>query len=165
MLAFGLVGITGWGAFVFYATNQERLSSSVVRQILQNLRDSDIVRDSLGEAVRPEPAWYLNGDPWIEGAVSCIELNRSCFAILSIYLLQTNMLQGNVDISFRVKGSKGAGKLYFTSIRKEKGRPFTVCELSSHLNNLLLKEHMSVRYKIICDDGTTINLPVGLSKQ
>lgn len=104
-----------------------------MRQILQNLRDSDIVRESLGEAVRPEPAWYLNGDPWIEGAVSCVELKKVLFPNSEHLFLQTNMLQGNVDISFRVKGSKGAGKLYFTSIRKEKGQPFTVCELSSRI--------------------------------
>jgi hypothetical protein len=53
------------------------------------------------------------------------------------------MLQGNVDISFRVKGSRGervdasfslpvltllagAGTLYFTSVRKAKGEPFTI---------------------------------------
>lgn len=41
------------------------------------------------------------------------------------------MLQGTVDISMRVKGSKGAGTLYFTSIRKEKGQPFTICMLFS----------------------------------
>ena len=56
------------------------------------------------------------------------------------------MLQGNVDLSFRVKGHKGqrsndvhtphptrltrfffsgAGTLYYTSIRKAKGEPFT----------------------------------------
>ena len=38
------------------------------------------------------------------------------------------MLQGSVDISMRVKGSKGAGTLYFTSIRREKGQNFEICE-------------------------------------
>ncbi|KAH8117320.1 cytochrome oxidase complex assembly protein 1-domain-containing protein [Phellopilus nigrolimitatus] len=128
LLAFGFVGVAGWGAFIKYTTNQERLASSVVRQILQNLRESDLVRETLGEGVRPEPTWYLNGDPWIDGTI--------------------NMLQGNVDITLRVKGSKGAGTLYFTSIRKEKGQPFTL-----------------IRFKIICDSGTVIHLPIGLSKQ
>jgi len=94
----------------------------VVRQILVNLRESDDVLEALGSGVRPEPAWYLNGDPWIDGAI--------------------NMMQGNVDISFRVKGSKGAGTLYFTSIRRDKGQTFTI-----------------LRFKIICDNGTVINLP------
>lgn len=54
-------------------------------------------------------------------------------------------MQGNVDLSFRIKGHKGreftqnvlcrvdhihdniaAGTLYFTSIRKAKGEPFTI---------------------------------------
>ncbi|THU91711.1 hypothetical protein K435DRAFT_726936 [Dendrothele bispora CBS 962.96] len=35
-------------------------------------------------------------------------------------------MQRNVDVSFRIKGSKGAGTLYFTSIRREKGSPFTI---------------------------------------
>ena len=81
-------------------------------------------------------------------------------------LFQTNMLQGNVDVSFRVKGSKGAGTLYFTSIRKEKGQPFTVCESTEAIILHIISDRLStVRYKIICDDGTTVNLPVGLSKQ
>jgi len=122
LVALGLAGIAGWGVFLLYATNQERLSSSVVRQILINLRQSDLVLGALGDSARPEPAWYLNGDPWIDGSI--------------------NTLQGNIDISFRVKGSKGAGTLYFTSIRREKGQPFTI-----------------LRFKIICDDGKIINLP------
>lgn len=69
LAAFGLAGIAAWGAFILYATNQERLSSSVVRQILVNLRESEAVVDALGEGIRPEPAWYLNGDPWISGSV------------------------------------------------------------------------------------------------
>ena len=36
------------------------------------------------------------------------------------------MLQGTVDFSLRVKGSQGAGTLYFTSIRREKGHPFEI---------------------------------------
>ncbi|EJD05808.1 DUF1783-domain-containing protein, partial [Fomitiporia mediterranea MF3/22] len=121
LAAFGIVGVAGWGAFLAYSTNQERLSSSVVRQILLNLRESPLVREALGEGVRPEPTWYLNGDPWINGSI--------------------NMLQGNVDISMRVKGSKGAGTLYFTSIRREKGQSFEI-----------------LRFKIICDNKTVINL-------
>jgi cytochrome c oxidase assembly factor 1 len=69
LLAFGLAGVAAWGGFIAYATNQERLSSSVVRQILVNLRDSPLVVEALGEGIRPEPAWYLNGDPWINGSV------------------------------------------------------------------------------------------------
>jgi hypothetical protein len=63
--------------------------------------------------------------------------------ILMAALLQINLPQGNVDLSFRLKGhrgecrllfmwfdmsiytSSGSGTVYFTSIRKTKGEPFT----------------------------------------
>jgi len=105
-----------------YAANQERLSSSAMRRVLGELRESADVRAVLGDAVRPEAAWYLNGSPWVHGSVK--------------------MLQGNIDISFRVKGHKGAGTVYFTSIRKARGEPFT-----------------TLRFKIIADDGTIVLMP------
>ena len=67
-----MAGLAAWGTFLAYTTNQERLSSSVVRQILVNLREDDSVVNALGDSIRPEPAWYLNGDPWIDGAVRCL---------------------------------------------------------------------------------------------
>ncbi len=79
-----------WAAFLAYAANQERLSSSATRRVLSGLRESEDVRTVLGDAVRPEPTWYLNGSPWVSGSVK--------------------MLQGNIDISFRVKGHKGTCK-------------------------------------------------------
>ncbi|THU91716.1 hypothetical protein K435DRAFT_615142, partial [Dendrothele bispora CBS 962.96] len=66
-----------------------------------------------------EPEWWLNG---IRGSRVTI-----------------STMQGNVDVSFRIKGIKdafflvfprdkeNAGALYFTSIRREKGLPFTIC--------------------------------------
>ena len=50
--------------------NQERLSSSVVRQIMRTVKDNGELKEILGEAIRPQPEWWLNGDPWIEGSVS-----------------------------------------------------------------------------------------------
>ncbi|TFY61358.1 hypothetical protein EVG20_g7088 [Dentipellis fragilis] len=120
---FGTAGVAVWASFFMYATNQERLSSSVTRHVLTTIRESDAVREVLGDAVRFEPAWYLNGDPWVSGSV--------------------NMLQGHVDISFRVKGHKQGGTLYFTSLRKAKGEPFTI-----------------LRFKIIADDGTIVKVPL-----
>jgi hypothetical protein len=40
-----------------------------MRRVLSELRDSADVRAVLGDAVRPEPAWYLNGSPWVHGSV------------------------------------------------------------------------------------------------
>jgi len=115
-------GVGVWAAFLAYAANQQRLSSSAMRRVLSELRESEDVRAVLGDAVRPEPTWYLNGSPWVAGSVK--------------------MLQGNIDISFRVKGHKGAGTVYFTSIRRERGGPFT-----------------TLRFKIIADDGTVVLIP------
>jgi len=122
ILVLSIAGVGSWVAFIAWSQNQEKLSSSVVRQIMATVRESREIQDLLGEAIRPEPVWWLNGDPWVSGA---------------IYLMQ-----GNVDLSFRVKGHKRAGTLYFTSIRKAKGEPFTI-----------------LRFKVIADDGTVVDVP------
>jgi len=101
--------------------NQERLSSSIVRQILQTAREDKALHAALGDAIRFEPTWYLNGDPWISGSI--------------------NLPQGNVDVSFRLKGHQGSGTLYFTSIRKAKGEAF-----------------IPLRFRVITDDGRVINI-------
>lgn len=62
--------------------NQERLSSSVVRQILQTAREDKALQVVLGDAIRFEPTWYLNGDPWISGSV------RVSFSLLVSILMQ-----------------------------------------------------------------------------
>ncbi|KAI6005604.1 cytochrome oxidase complex assembly protein 1-domain-containing protein [Pisolithus albus] len=121
VLALATVGVTGWAAFLLFVTNQEKLASSVVKQILQTVREHDGLKDVLGDAIRPEPTWYLNGDPWISGSV--------------------NLPAGHVDLSFRLKGHRGSGTLYFTSIRKGKGEPFT-----------------PLRFRVISDDGRIINV-------
>ena len=40
-----------------------------MRRVLGELRESEDVRAALGDAVRPEPKWYLNGSPWVYGSV------------------------------------------------------------------------------------------------
>lgn len=69
LLAFATVGISAWGLFLAWSENQERLSSSVMRQVMDIVRDSPELKEVLGEAIRPEPVWWLNGDPWITGSV------------------------------------------------------------------------------------------------
>lgn len=39
---------------------------------------------------------------------------------------QVNMMQGKVDVSFKIQGSKGTATAYFTSIRRSSHRPFEV---------------------------------------
>ncbi|KAI0050868.1 hypothetical protein FA95DRAFT_1486558 [Auriscalpium vulgare] len=121
LAALSLAGVSVWATFLMYSANQERLASSVMRNIMATVKEDPQVRDLLGEAVRPEPAWYLSGDPWVAGTI--------------------RMHQGNIDLSFRVKGHKDAGTLYFTSIRRSKGEPFK-----------------NLRFKIIADSGSEIHL-------
>ncbi|KAK7444075.1 cytochrome oxidase assembly protein 1 [Stygiomarasmius scandens] len=121
LLAFSIAGLAGWGIFLTYVTNQEKISSSVLKSIMRAVRNDEKLREVLGEAIRPQPEWWLNGDPRIKGTIST--------------------MQGNVDVSFRIKGSKGAGTLYFTSIRREKGLPFTI-----------------LRFKVIADDGQVVEI-------
>jgi cytochrome c oxidase assembly factor 1 len=65
-----VAGLTGWAAFLTYVTNREKISSSVVRQIMRSVRDDPQLKEVLGEAIRPQPEWWLNGDPRINGGVS-----------------------------------------------------------------------------------------------
>ena len=70
------MGLTGWAAFMTFATNQEKLSSSVFRSIVRALRADPQLREVLGEAIRPQPEWYLNGDPHVKGKVCLGEYLR-----------------------------------------------------------------------------------------
>jgi cytochrome c oxidase assembly factor 1 len=82
ILAFATVGVAGWAGFLLYATNQEKLSSSVVRQIMRAVQQDNNLKALLGDAISPEPAWYLNGDPWISGQVRVSSVIR-CFELES----------------------------------------------------------------------------------
>jgi cytochrome c oxidase assembly factor 1 len=42
--AFVALGIVGWAAFLLVATNQEKLSSSVVRQVLRTVKDDKEIK-------------------------------------------------------------------------------------------------------------------------
>jgi len=120
-IGLGVLGLSAWGAFLLYAMNQERLSSSVVQQLISRLKLEPRLTPVLGQSIRFEPQWWALGAPYISGAV--------------------NLLQGNVDVSFRIQGSQGRGTVYFTSIRQTKGALFTI-----------------LRFKVICDDGTVISV-------
>ncbi|KAJ7630511.1 cytochrome oxidase complex assembly protein 1-domain-containing protein, partial [Roridomyces roridus] len=100
MLGLAVVVVTGWAAFLTYVTNETKVTSSVVKQILQ---------------------WWLNGYPVIHG--------------------QINQLQGNIDLSFRIKGALGSGTVYFTSVRKAKGMPYEI-----------------LRFRVILDDGRIVEV-------
>ncbi|KAG8998856.1 hypothetical protein FRB95_014522 [Tulasnella sp. JGI-2019a] len=112
-----------WAGFLLYTTNQERLATSVIRQCILKLKRTQNLEliESLGQPIVLEPVWWMLNEPWVTG--------------------QINMPRGHIDVSIRITGSKGAGTLYFTSVRREKGAPFS-----------------TLRFKVITDDGKTIHL-------
>lgn len=64
-----MLGLGGWAAFMTYITNREMITSSVVRQIMRSVREDTNLREALGEVIRPQPEWWLNGDPKMNGRV------------------------------------------------------------------------------------------------
>jgi len=76
VLAAVALGIAGWGVFMTIVTNQEKISSSVVKQIMRSVREDPQLKEELGEAIRPQPEWWLNGDPKIHGRVSNLTFIR-----------------------------------------------------------------------------------------
>ncbi|KAJ7456592.1 cytochrome oxidase complex assembly protein 1-domain-containing protein [Mycena latifolia] len=121
VLGITAVVLTGWAAFLTYVTNETKVTSSVVKQILRTIKADPQLAETLGLAIRPQPEWWLNGYPIIHG--------------------QINQLQGNIDVSFRIKGSMGSGTVYFTSVRKAKGIPYEI-----------------LRFRVILDDGRVVEV-------
>ena len=73
--------------------NYEKSSSSIVSATLYALRTSEEGRRELGDNI-----YFRDKFPWVWGKI--------------------HQLQGNVDISFAVKGTKGSGMMRFRSIRR-----------------------------------------------
>jgi len=128
-IGIGALGLAAWGGFVLYATNLERASAAVTRQVLATVQRHPQIKELIGERVQIEESPWLSwtsgfggkGAGWVSGSV--------------------NLPAGHVDISFRVRGPTGAGTVYFTSVRKDKGIPFTI-----------------LRFKVIPDKGPEISL-------
>jgi hypothetical protein len=76
------------------------------------------LHENIGLFIRPEPAWWLNGDPHIEGNIM--------------------MLQGHVDLCMRIRGSNGMS--FFRFLNGFHGTdPYTSSR--SRLRNTLLYIH------------------------
>lgn len=69
LLLAGTLGVSAWVLFFQYTSNTERMHSSIVQRIMTILRGDPSVREVLGDAIRFEPTWWLNGDPWVSGSV------------------------------------------------------------------------------------------------
>ncbi|KAJ7814127.1 cytochrome oxidase assembly protein 1, partial [Mycena olivaceomarginata] len=121
-IGIGVVVLTSWAAFLTYVTNETKVTSSVVKQILRSIKADPQLLETLGLAIRPQPEWWLNG-------------------ISDYSRAGINQLQGNIDVSFRIKGALGSGTVYFTSVRKAKGIPYEI-----------------LRFRVIHDDGRVVEV-------
>lgn len=106
-----------WTLFILHTTNAERANSTIVRSLLFTLRNSPLARSALGDNVKGEKGLVVD-EVWVDGSI--------------------NVMQGAVDVAFRVKGSRAAGKVYFTSVRRSKGARFEIraspCSLRSSIS-------------------------------
>ena len=80
-------------ASVLAIFNYQKQSSSVVSSTLYALRTNPQAREILGDEI-----YFAHQIPWISGEI--------------------NQLHGRIDISFRVKGTKGRGLMRFKSVRE-----------------------------------------------
>lgn len=85
--------------------NYQKSSSSVVSSTMYSLRTSPKAREYLGDEV-----YFASKMPWIWG--------------------EMNQLQGKIDISFEVKGTKAQGTMRFTSRRETRRGAFETSEWS-----------------------------------
>jgi len=115
-----LVIASVWAGFIAFSTNAEKANSSIVKAVLFELRSRPAVVEALGPSITPEKD-DLFGQLWVTG--------------------QINLMQGSVDVAFRVSGSERSGKVYFTSVRRERGSEFEI-----------------LRWKLIRDDGMVLDL-------
>ncbi|RMZ84286.1 hypothetical protein DV738_g731, partial [Chaetothyriales sp. CBS 135597] len=85
--------------------NYQKSTSPTVESILYALRTNSTVREVLGDEI-----YFASKIPWISGELA--------------------PLQGRINISFWVKGTKGTGQVKFVSGRKAKSRFFETTEWS-----------------------------------
>lgn len=100
------IGVTVACAFVF---NYEKTSSPVINSVLYILRRSEAVKHELGSNITFRDAY-----PWISGPL--------------------NTVQGNVDVSFRIKGDDLWGIVRLAATRSSKLVPFDVSRFELDLH-------------------------------
>lgn len=95
-----LVGLSSFAIF-----NYQKSSSSTVNAILYALRTNEHARELLGDEI-----YFASKIPWIRGELA--------------------PLQGTIDITFWVKGTKNEAQVKFVSIRKKRDGFFETLEWS-----------------------------------
>ncbi|CBQ67675.1 conserved hypothetical protein [Sporisorium reilianum SRZ2] len=113
LAAFTIAALASWAAFTLYATNKEKLSSSIFKSVVSQVKNSPQVSALLscdqGATVVLKRETLLGGTPKVNGAV--------------------NMMQGRVDLSFKIHAAhdeRRTATVYFTSIRAHKHAPFEI---------------------------------------
>lgn len=129
---FLMIGLV-WITFIEFSKNSEKFNSSIIKEILFELRNNEQVKKFLGlvgtsdddddDLVKPLRDVYFN-QVWVDGHI--------------------NLMQGVVDVAFRVTGSHHSGKVYFTSVRRDRESEFEI-----------------IRWKLIRDDGKVLDLLKG----
>lgn len=90
--------------------NYQKQESSVVTSTLYALRTNPLVRSELGDEI-----YFASKYPWISGEI--------------------NQVQGKIDISFRVKGTKTSGEVRLRCRRKGRGGLYYTQEYSLMLED------------------------------
>ncbi|EIM24163.1 hypothetical protein WALSEDRAFT_42329 [Wallemia mellicola CBS 633.66] len=122
-----------WFGFIKYSNNQERLNSSIVKELIRQSKFHPTTRDVLGRDIRLYPNhWFLLGgllgNTYVNGEIS--------------------MMKGKIDISLDLKGSIDQGKIYFTSIRNSKHEKFQILRfklIDNHNNHYNLIQDSSIK--------------------
>ncbi|KAF1988103.1 DUF1783-domain-containing protein [Aulographum hederae CBS 113979] len=93
------------GASCLAIFNYQKASSSVVNSTLYALRTNPRAREILGDEI-----YFASRMPWIWGSI--------------------NQVQGRIDVTFGVKGTRGKGSMRFRSVRKTRMGMFDTLEWS-----------------------------------
>lgn len=123
--------------------NYQKQSSPVIASTLYALRTSERAREYLGDEI-----YFGQQIPWIRG--------------------EMNQLQGRIDISFAVKGSKNRGVMRFTSRRPTPRGQFETTEWSLETEDgrkINLLEGGDDPFREIDVTGTDVGDEVGDSRR
>ncbi|SPO19933.1 uncharacterized protein UTRI_00323_B [Ustilago trichophora] len=120
LVIFITLALTSWAGFTVYATNKEKLSSSILKSVVSQVKNSPEVRTllsppSISSDGQNQVVPVLKREAWLGGM---------CRVKGSV-----NMMQGRVDLSFKIQSPIDEDQIatvYFTSIRAHKHAPFEI---------------------------------------
>lgn len=130
------MALGSWAVFSMYATNTEKLSSSILKSVISQVKASPLVVDLLDthEPIVLKPELWLANKPHIQGSV--------------------NMMQGRIDLAFKIhprNNHTNTATVYFTSIRPHKHAPFHI------LRFLVIHNHSAKSVNLLDSNLTSIH--------